>query len=366
MLYALGKLLYELITGLRARDYPKLPPGWADAADHERRNELNQVVLRACEVDVNRRYKSADQMRSDLELLKDRKSLLRLRKLERAYRRIVLAIGLLLLVIALGGAYVGFRFFKDRANEEERRHELGQIRISRMAPRKEGWSSRSWSRLAKLAANRPGEDLHVEAMATFAGLDVKPSPAFENVAASSVAFADEGRLLFSGVDHTEQASVIGTDGVRTRFPTAGEGPVCWSLSGVPLVLGMSAAGDVQLTEAESGKVRRRFSLASIEPATSGTNLVLAMSSEGRSVAAAGRTRVCVWDTASGAAMGEITVPATALAFSQDGLLLAVGCADGTTRVYSVPSLKIVAILTPPVRGGGDTLSCIRPRLARAL
>ena len=100
-LYALGKLLYEACTGMNRGDYPRLPPNLRELPDAADLLEFNEILLRACAKDTERRYHRADDLLADLALLERGASVRRLRRLERHHvllRRVgvaVMAIGLL-------------------------------------------------------------------------------------------------------------------------------------------------------------------------------------------------------------------------------------------------------------------------------
>lgn len=85
-LYALGRVLYQMATGLGRHDWPHLPPAWMQEGNEEAL-ELVEVLLRASEGDPARRYQKAEEMLADLALLQSGKSVRRLRALE---RRVVL------------------------------------------------------------------------------------------------------------------------------------------------------------------------------------------------------------------------------------------------------------------------------------
>jgi WD40 repeat protein len=99
-LYSLGKLLYELSTGLNRQDYPRLPRNLREWPDARELLEFNEVLLRACAKDTERRYHRAEELLADLALLERGASVKRLRRLERHHavlRRVgvgVLAAGL--------------------------------------------------------------------------------------------------------------------------------------------------------------------------------------------------------------------------------------------------------------------------------
>jgi len=87
-LYALGIVLYEATTGNAPEKFPDAPADWfADDADEEAL-ELYEVILRACEVQRERRYESAEAMQADLALLQSGQSVRHARALERRYARL--------------------------------------------------------------------------------------------------------------------------------------------------------------------------------------------------------------------------------------------------------------------------------------
>jgi serine/threonine protein kinase len=73
-IFALGKVLYESVTGLDRREFPKLPEDlheWPDAAQVF---ELNEIILKACAQGSQHRYQTCDEMHADLALLGQGKS----------------------------------------------------------------------------------------------------------------------------------------------------------------------------------------------------------------------------------------------------------------------------------------------------
>jgi TolB-like protein len=67
--FALGKVLYELVTGLDRHDYPRLPDPLDATTDRRPLFAFNRIVLRACETDVAKRYPDAAAILADLEAL---------------------------------------------------------------------------------------------------------------------------------------------------------------------------------------------------------------------------------------------------------------------------------------------------------
>jgi serine/threonine protein kinase len=73
-IFALGKVLYEAVTGLDRREFPKLPDDLRDWPDRNAVVEINEVVLKACAADSEERYKSCDELQTELTLLRQGKS----------------------------------------------------------------------------------------------------------------------------------------------------------------------------------------------------------------------------------------------------------------------------------------------------
>ena len=64
--FALGKLLYELATGLETQDYPRLSEELRTLPDRKLILELNEVIVRACEPSESLRYPDAAAMLTEL------------------------------------------------------------------------------------------------------------------------------------------------------------------------------------------------------------------------------------------------------------------------------------------------------------
>jgi serine/threonine protein kinase/tetratricopeptide (TPR) repeat protein len=80
-IFALGKVLYEALTGLDRRRYPEVPAEVRDWPDRALVFELNEIILKACAADVHQRYANADAMLADLRHLVEGRSLKRRRTL---------------------------------------------------------------------------------------------------------------------------------------------------------------------------------------------------------------------------------------------------------------------------------------------
>lgn len=103
-IYALGKVLYELATGLDRQRFPELPADFTDRVDRLAFLELNAVILRACEPDLKRRYKDAGALLEELLMIQAGKSVRRLRAAERGLRMALRWVALLAAVATVAGA----------------------------------------------------------------------------------------------------------------------------------------------------------------------------------------------------------------------------------------------------------------------
>ncbi len=114
--FALGKLLYELVTGLDRHDYPRLPPELHAWPDRKEVLELNEVLIRACEPHPDQRHLDAAALLDDLLLLQAGKSVRRLRKAERRLARALRIAALFGLIAGVAG--LGAYLERQRANQE--------------------------------------------------------------------------------------------------------------------------------------------------------------------------------------------------------------------------------------------------------
>jgi WD40 repeat protein len=115
--YSFGKVLYEISTGKDRMEHPALPEFWNEAPNLTQLAELNEVVLKACEADLTKRYESAEQLHHDFVLLESGESVKRLHSLERLFatakRASVVAVAIALL--ALGEFYRVYRQREDKS-----------------------------------------------------------------------------------------------------------------------------------------------------------------------------------------------------------------------------------------------------------
>ena len=85
-LYALGKLMYEAVTGRDRQDFPVLPLDPATPARNAELLEINEILLRCCDPSAAKRYQNAAELQTDLAVLRSGHSVQRLRAFERNFR----------------------------------------------------------------------------------------------------------------------------------------------------------------------------------------------------------------------------------------------------------------------------------------
>jgi WD40 repeat protein len=102
-IFSLGIVLYEISTGRDRCEFPLVPQTLS--SDNFLALELNQILLKACHPNPQKRYHSASDLQHELDLLQAGKSIKRIRQLEfreRILRRVLIAlvvIGLPIFVI---------------------------------------------------------------------------------------------------------------------------------------------------------------------------------------------------------------------------------------------------------------------------
>lgn len=98
-LYALGKVLYEALTGMDRRQFPELPSEVRDWPDRERVYELNAVLGKACATKPEERHASVAELLAELRLLQEGRSIRQRRgwqETRKRLRRVALPVALLL------------------------------------------------------------------------------------------------------------------------------------------------------------------------------------------------------------------------------------------------------------------------------
>jgi len=117
-IYSLGKVFYEMCTGRDRQAFPELPTDVDGVSEPESMAELNEVIVKACDADVRRRYKSAEEMHADLVVIQAGKSLLRARVVE---RRLALLTKMGVAGIALTALLAAGYFYQQRQTRVAKR-----------------------------------------------------------------------------------------------------------------------------------------------------------------------------------------------------------------------------------------------------
>lgn len=117
-LFALGRLLYEAVTGKDRCEFPELPPDIDRWPDREGFLELNEILNRLCAPEPHHRFANAAEVAGDLNLVLAGRSIRHHYGVERRWRRArritAIAVGLL----ALATAAVGLQRQQQHQAEE--------------------------------------------------------------------------------------------------------------------------------------------------------------------------------------------------------------------------------------------------------
>lgn len=122
-LFALGKVLYEIATGCDRTRFPSLPEDHDSRPDRSLLMELNEVWLKACDPDANRRHSSAAALAADLRSVGHGRSLRRWRQVERRLRWVTGA-GIVAAVLAVAAGGLGYWANRERLRARQAEREV--------------------------------------------------------------------------------------------------------------------------------------------------------------------------------------------------------------------------------------------------
>lgn len=396
-IFSLGKLFYELGTGLDRTKFPSLPIKANDLAANKGLLELNAVFTKACAGDARQRYQTAEEMHADLALLQSGKSVKRMRVIERRFALATRAgvIGALLLVV-ITAAYLfaesqrriarkNLSLAEQQSERAERAEQdateklrnalLAQARAGRHSGRA-GQRVESFEAVRQASAIRPGLDLRNEAIACLALADLRPLPTPDNSrgqrlysafdealerfvrvdasGAVSVCRADDGAELMRLPDTISPGNLYSAFSLDGRFLALhhrGGGLLAWDLEARKRILHLPR--DNALTACAFTPDSRTL-VASYAPgslvfrdlksgetnqivATSGAPHRFAFSRDGQRLAVCrdSSSRVQILDAQTGRLLNELQHPHKVLSvgWSPDGRRLAAGCLDANIHLW---------------------------------
>jgi serine/threonine protein kinase/WD40 repeat protein len=374
--YALGAILYELLTGgppfkgasvldtleqVRTADpvrpshlVPKLP------------RDLETICLKALARAPAGRYVSAGALADDLDRFLNREPiharpigvagrLWRWCRRRPALAGLVATAAALLITIVVASVLVAVASI---AQEKTRLREglIQQLQLVRANAHVNGWSDEVWRLATEAAALRKDTALRTLAAAC-TGLDARPGQYLEKASVSWVAFDSSGqRVLLGGRNDSHGRPLEGTklwDLQTNRLQIAklaGPGPVAFNRDGQPVHLVWQPGAFVVLWNLADQKRISEGPLSSLETAATGMEIselgfpVLALSSDASIAAAAVKGKqgsVIVWDAGAGRVILRCREPAGALALAPAGNLLATGNSKGQVSVWKTPEDKTV-------------------------
>lgn len=101
--YSLGKVIYEMAMGKDRQAFPSPPTALAEWPERKEIIELNEIISKACDPDLRRRYQSAEELAADLKLLQQGGKPSRLRRRREFISRLARTAAVVLLLLAFVG-----------------------------------------------------------------------------------------------------------------------------------------------------------------------------------------------------------------------------------------------------------------------
>jgi WD40 repeat protein/serine/threonine protein kinase len=331
-IYSLGKLLYEISTGKDRNEFPTLPDRTSFS---DRFLELNEVLVKACNTDITRRYRTAHDMAADLELIATGKSVRRLHYLEdklASIRRFAVVLGIILAILGLVGYQIAQ--IRQRAREEKATLIGGKLAEGTGLLQEGDFLSALPFFLEVLKLN---EANHVVSQADRLriGSILAASPAIESVwhlpDRRINACALNSSLALVNV-YQAYARVFDVHTGRALSPPIGTNVypqmACFVPDGTAVVTG-NWDGTMRIVDWKSGQTLQAFQHPNPVNA-------VGISADGQKlISGCGEGSVYVWDRqkASGRKIGQHSEQVRAAAFSPSGNLAVTASADGTARVW---------------------------------
>jgi WD40 repeat protein len=344
-IFSLGKVLYEISSGKDRQTFPELPTCLDDLGNQQEYLELNAVILKACESDVRKRYKTAEGMHTDLLLLEAGKSVRRLRVLERRLallKRVGLAIGAMILLTS--AAY--YQVFRGRQNAIQALVRSYVANGTEILKQGDLLKALPWfAAVLRLdQGNAKREDEHRIRLLTALRLCPKLNDVFfEDVAINDVAFSPDGTKLVTAGMSNCNANVWQIDSRQRVLTLVGHSQdintAIYSPDG-KLILTASADTTARLWDADTGKelgAKRMMHPWSLKGARFNPkgNLVI-------TAGANGTARIWDWTLMEAREIPTgTTVALRDAAFSPDGRLVITASEDSTARIWDLETLEPV-------------------------
>ncbi|MGE3308412.1 MAG: protein kinase [Limisphaerales bacterium] len=121
-IYSLGKVLYEMATGMDQSQYPRLSKDLAGDPDAPLLREINGIILKACNPYPNERHPTVEALARDLELIQAGRSVVFYEEFRKRSRAVLLATATLAIVAGFAAALFVWRSeVLHRANRQSRR-----------------------------------------------------------------------------------------------------------------------------------------------------------------------------------------------------------------------------------------------------
>lgn len=122
-LFALGRLLYEAVTGKDRCEFPELPSDLDSWPNREEFLEFNEIVTQLCAPEPGRRYANAAEVAGDLNLILAGRSVRRANGIERRLAQARRISAMTLVGLAICAGVVLFQQSRQREAEQRAAHE---------------------------------------------------------------------------------------------------------------------------------------------------------------------------------------------------------------------------------------------------